>query len=530
MAAALALLAAAVGVADVVGGRGAGRVGGGSRSDGDSTGAPGGVLRVGVTPLPSLDPAQARSLEQLLVVDQLFDSLTAPDPRTLEPRPSLAARWQASPDQRQWDFFLRPGARFSNGRAVTAADVKFSLERVVRPGSGSPGADLLQAVTGYGDFRVRRTAPGLAGVTAPAPDRVHISLDQAWSVLPSVLASPVFGVVARESVGGPPPGTMAAAPATSGPFRVRGERGQVLSLVPSEGSPARVAGVDFVQFDDMSAAYRAFARGRVDWAQVPSEEVQAPTPRNGDAALRPYLAQVFYGFNMRSPKLADPRFREAVVRAVDRRAVATAVYQGIVRPSDNVVLEGVPGYQRGACRRCGHDPARARSLVQEAFRGRTPPELGIDYDQDQSQEAVAKAIQVSLQEVGIPAVLRPKPFREYDEFTLSGRQELFRLGWIAPYPSPDAFLGPLFETRSPNNLTGFSNPAVDGLLRAARAEGNAARRTQLYREAERTVLDQVPVLPLAQFQLHSVVSERVRNLRTTSLGTFDASVVSLAGD
>lgn len=485
------------------------------------------VLRLGLPPVPGLDPAQARSVEQLLVVDQLFDSLTQPDPRTMEPRPALAARWQSSPDQRQWDFFLRADARFSNGRPVTGADVEFSLERVVRPGSGSPAADLLQPVAGYADFRIRRQTPDLAGISAPAPDHVRIRLDQPWAELPSALSTPVFGVVAQESVAGTSPGTLSGSPVGSGPFAFGGEQGEVITLVPAPGSRARVDRVELVQFADVADAYGAFTRGEVDWARVPPEEVGAAARRYGRQAFRPYLAGVFYGFNLKSPELGDVRFREAVVRAVDRRAVVTAVFQGTVLPTDAVVPEGVAGHRPEPCPRCGYDPARARALVQEAFRGGPPPEVAIDFDVDPTQEAVARAIEVSLEQVGIPAVLRPRPFSEYDEFALSGRQQLFRLGWIAPYPSAEAFLAPLFETGSSDNLTGFSDPAVDRALQAARAEGDPARRVRLYQEAEQAVLAKVPVLPLAQFQVHSVVSERVRGLRTNSLGTFDAAAVRL---
>ena len=501
------------------------------RSRGGTAPAPAGgrILRVGVTPLPTFDPAQARSVEQLLVADQLFDSLTAADPTTLEPRPGLAARWEASADQRQWDFFLRPGAAFSDGQPVTAEDVRYSLERVARAGSGSAAAELLRPVSGYVDFRVKGSAPRLAGVSAPTPDQVHISLDEPWSELPSVLSSPVFGVVSRQAVEPAGPAAFVDQPVTSGPFRVRARRANTVSLAPSPGSQARVAGVDLVQVDDLADGYRAFVRGQLDWALVPPGQVDAAAGRYGRRGFRPYLAQLFYGFNLKSPALADLRFREAIVRAIDRRAIVEAVYQGTVQAADGVVLEGVSGHQPDPCPRCRHDPARARVLVAEAFPGGRPPVVGIDYDADPGQEAVARAIQSSLAQVGISATLRPKSPRDYDAFAVSGAQELFRLGWFAAYPSPDALLTPLFTTGSPDNLTGFSSPSVDQLLRTARAEGDPGRRTQLYRDAERAVMDQLPVIPIAQFELHAVVSERVRNLRTTSLGTFDASVVSLRG-
>ena len=515
----LATVAAAAAVGGVVGGP--------LSSDRGDGGGRAGVLRVGIPPLGNLDPSLARSPEQVLVADQLFDSLTAFHPETLEPEPSLAARWEASPDQRRWSFRLRRNARFANGRAITAADVKYSLERAARRGSGSPGADLLRLVSGYDDFR--NGADGLAGVSTPQPDVVAFALDEPLSVLPSVLASQVLAVVPRESAEAvPPEAVFGQAPVGSGPFRLDNNDGRVLTLLPSPGAATGIGRLEFVQYESIHEAYRAFTRGEVDWARVPPEEAAEAALRYGRDAYRSSLAELFYGFNLDNPKLADVRFREAIVRAVDRRAVVTAVFHEAARPADGVVLEGVPGHQPEACRRCGYDPGRARQLLAEAFPSGSIPEVALDYDDDPLQEALARAVQAALADVGIPATRRARPVDGYDEFALSGEQEMFRLGWVAAYPSPDAVLAPLFRSNSSDNLTGLAQPAVDGLVGRARAEPDAARRTALYQEAERAALDAVPILPIAQFELHAVVSERVRNLVTTSLGTFDATSVTVS--
>lgn len=487
----------------------------------------GGVLRLGVAPLGTLDPAQARSIEQLVVADQLFDSLTALDPATLGPQPSLAARWETV-DQRAWTFQLREGAAFANGRPITATDVKYSFERVARRGSGSPGAELLRAVSGYADYR--NGGAEVTGITAPAADVVGIALDQPLAELPGILASPVLAVVPRESAEAQPPeAVFGQAPVGSGPFRMDSNDGRVVTLVPAPGARTWVGRVEVVQYAGVSDAYRAFTEEEVDWARVPPDEAAGAARRYGRGAFRSSLAQLFYGFNLRSPKLADTRFREAIVRAIDRRAVVSAVFQDAVRPSDGIVLEGVPGHQPDPCRRCGYDQGRARALLAEAFPAGGVPEVALDYDADPGQEALARVVQASLAEVGVPAVLRPQAVDGYDEFALSGNQEIFRLGWVAAYPSADAVLAPLFRSDSPNNLTGFADPAVDALLDRARAEPDAAARAALYQEAERAVLDRVPLVPIGQFELHAVVSDRVRNLVPTSTGTFDASAVTVVG-
>lgn len=530
---AAAVLAVAIGAGACFGGDD-GREGGTSSTSGSARPAPprrGGTLRVAVTPLGTLDPAQARTVDQLLVADQLFDSLTRFDGATQEAVPSLAARWEATPDLKQWDFFLRPGATFANGRAVTPADVKYTLERIAKPGSGSPASDLLAPVTGYASFAVQGAATELVGVTTPAPDVVRVALDQPWSVLPLVLSSPVFGVVPKESVEAQPPAPpFADQPVGSGPFTVQARRDDAVVLTPTSGTAALVAGVELVQVADVAAGYRAFTDGDVDVAQVPPEQVDTAARRYGRDAFRPYLAELFYGFNLRSPKLADVRFREAIVRGIDRRSIVRAVYGSTVTPIDGVVVDGVAGHQADPCgERCAFDPIRAKALVAEVFAGAPAPEVMLGFDDDEAQQAVAKAIQAGLAEVGITVTLVPKSLKDYKDYAVSGQQELFRLGWIARYPSADDFLPPLFLTGSPNNLTGFSLPTVDEQLRAARAEADAGRRAELYRAAERAIMETVPVVPIAQFHLHVVVGSRVRDLALTSAGTFDASAVWLTG-
>lgn len=522
-------MVAGVAVVAVVGLLGAGC----SKKDDGKAAAPdaaGDVFRAAIVRPASLDPGRARTVDELLVADQLFDALAAYDPATSEPVPALALSWTATPDQLQWDFTLRPDARFSDGSPVTSADVKATLDRIARKDSGSSVSDLLELVSGYRDTAVEGTASELTGVSAPAPDVVRIVLDSPWSLLPSVLANPAFGVlpkavadIATFPAGGP------ALP-TSGPFRLAAAGSDRLSLVPAPGVEAGAAGVDFVLFDDKASAFDALAAGEADWSEVPPDRTDEAVERFGRDLFVPYAAELFYAFNLRNPKFADGRFREAVVRAVDRAAILTDVYGGTVRPADGVLVEGLDAYQTDACAgRCTYDQQRARELLAEiAASGGTIPELAIDFESDAIQTAVATAIKDDLAAVGITASLRPKPLEEYQQFAVSGEQELFRLGWVAPYPSADAILTPLFLTGFPNNLTGFSSAVVDELLRAARADPDPAARVARWQEAERAVLAELPILPIGQFELHAAASARVRGLTMTVTGTFDARAVSLA--
>ncbi len=489
--------------------------------------APEGVLRIGLERPQSLDPARAQYVADLIVVDQLFDSLTSYDPATLEVRPGIAERWESTPDQRSWTFTLRAGATFANRRPIEAADVKYTLDRIARRGSESPAASQLDAIAGFSAFNGEGRGDGLSGVTTPSPSTVQIDLVHPLSSFPAVVGHPSFGIVPREAVEAASP-AFAEQPVGSGPFMIRSRSRDVLRLMPAPGARPSLTGIEVFMGRDGDSTYAAFLRGQLDWAAIPTERVDEVVRERGRAGFTPYPGQLFYGFNLRNAKFKDVRFREAITRAIDRDEILRTVYGNRVRPLSGVVAEGVPGYQGSPCERCAHDPARSMALLAEVFGTRPVPEVRIDYDQDPTQEAVARAIAADLQAVGIPATLRAHSFTDYVRFAASGEQELFRMAWIGAYPSPDAFLAPLFYSGRSDNVTGYASSDFDALVRLARELADPVVRMQVYQFAEKLLMYELPVVPIAQYETHTLVSSRVRDLQMSAFGTFDASKVRLA--
>ena len=495
-----------------------------------AAGSVGGILQVAVVGLPSLDPAAARDPKAVMVVDQLFDTLVR-NGGDLQPGPGLARDWEANAEQTVFTFHLAPGARFDDDTPVTSADVKFTLERVARKGSESPLVAQLEAVAGFDAYHTAGTDPGLAGIETPDPATVVVRLDEPFSSFPAVLGHPGFGIVPKaavERLGE----AFGQTPVGSGPFRrVDPATPGRLSLrrVAGRTPEAKVDGIDFVDFNDVDAAYGAFQEGSIDVAPVPPARADDAARTFGRQGMSPYNGLVFYGMNVKSPDLADPRFRQAISLAIDRQQIVDEVYQGSVALATGLVADGVPRRDGDACRdRCRHDPDRARQLLVEAFPAGSIPEVAIDHDDDPTQAAVAAMIKTELDTVGIPSVLRPHPFADYGQFLVSGQQELFRLGWIADYPSADGFLTPLFSSSSPDNLTGLASPEIDQKLAAARAEADPEKRLALYLEAEQLVLDQYVVVPVAQLESRMVASSRVKGFDLDAIGTFDGVAVSVS--
>jgi oligopeptide transport system substrate-binding protein len=484
-------------------------------------------LRIGIERPKSFDPALASpgSQSELIVADLLFDGLTAEPAGASAPEPALAASWKPSGDLKAWTFTLRSGATFANGRAINALDVKYSLERVAKQGEASLSAVRLEHVLGWRDL-VAGTADGLAGVKAIDATTVEVDLDVSMAALPELLSSPVYGIVAKESVESGP--TWASAPIGSGPFAYASVAADVVTLKRAPSAATFLDGVELHLYDDAGKAYGDFAAGNLDWSPVPTAKATEAIGRFGGDAFRPFQAEVFFAFNLLDPTLADARFRQAIVKAVDRAAIVKAVYPGVAIALDGLVPDGVPGHVADACGQvCSYDPATAQALLTQAFPDGVIPTVHIDYATSPTADAVAAAIQAGLTAVGIPSEERPKAAADYDTFATSGQVGLFQLGWVGLYPDADGYLVPLFTGGSRDNATGFASPEIDAQLATARATTDPVARLAAFQKAEQTILSYLPIVPIAQLLTKAVVSSRVHDLSTSVGGTFEADKVWL---
>jgi ABC-type transport system substrate-binding protein len=244
---------------------------------------------------------------------------------------------------------------------------------------------------------------------------------------------------------------------------------------------------------------------------------------------------LFYGINVGNPKYADVDFRQAIVQAVDREALAALVPSGIL--ANGLIPMGVPGHREDACaERCAHNPEAAAELLATAFPSGVVPTVNLDYFESAGTDiAVAEAIEVSaqaikadLETVGIPVELRPKPFDEYSAFVTSSDQELFLFGWPGIAPIADSYISPLFLTNSLDNVTAFGSEAVDAGIAAARAWPDVDDRIEAYQAVEDSILAAMPIMPFVQFETVQVVGDSVAGFVPQLDGTFVVAQVSIS--
>jgi len=520
---------------------------GGGGSDTTETTAPrhGGTLRIGVSAVSSLDPASVAAEAGAATVYGLFtETLVRVEPGSGRARPGLAASWEVNAAQTTFTFRIRDGAKFSDGSRVTSTDVKATLDRVAAKATNSPLAHLLDVVAGYTASQ-SGAAPGLAGVGAPDPRTVVISLTFPLSTFPSRLANPGLGILQAASLP-----KAATAPVGSGPFRLDGKPdlrsgGQV--TFRRVGERAHLDRVVVRTYATAAAAEQAYTEGEVDVAPLVRDEAtpastltvppaapkvatsttRAPRRPSGDVVSAPFRAVGYYELNLQNPKFADPRFRQAIIRALDERRIASSVYGGRVRALGGLIPAGVPGGPSRACDGlCDHDLAAAKKLVKAVFPDGKVPTVGIDFDESETQRALAKAAVAQLAEAGIPAVLRPHVPKDYADFLVNGMPEVFRFGWVADTLTERAFLAPGFVSTAPESVAHIG-PAGDAAINQAAGTADAAKRRSLYAQAEKAILGQFAVKPLVQLRTQLITARKVDGIRLDGFGAFDAAAVRI---
>lgn len=485
----------------------------------------GGTLRLGLVAPDTIDPAQIYPTDpaQAVTADLLFDGLTSIDPQSSEAVPAIATAWTPDDALTTWTFQLRPDATFSDGSAITADDVKFSLERVVLRGRLAIAGPRLDVIAGYKDL-LTGASKELAGVVATDEHTVTITLAGPFAALPELLASPSFGIVSKAVASSGLPQVV-----LSGGFDLVSRDDTTARLEKRDGAAVKLDAVELHRYTDDAAAWSAYGAGEIDWVLVPADKRDEAIEKYGTASFTPLGATSFIGLNLVNPKFSDKRFRRALLLALDRNALAAVAPAGRV-PQLAIVPPGVPGALGDGCGEpCRFDREEARKILGLVFPSGVVPAIALAVPSGGVEEAVAKEVERQLAEVDVPVIISAMDFADYRSFRTSGQQEMFWYGWAGLFPDPDAYLGRLFPSTSTDNNTGFSSAEVDADLAAARATKDRTERFDKYREVERQAMDEVTLIPVAAYQLEAVVSSDVRNLRWRLDGTFVAADVWVKG-
>lgn len=491
---------------------------------------PGGTISFYIGDPVFIDPIDGQESEGLQVINAVFDSLVDFDRLTAELVPAAAESWEPNEDGSVWTFKLRKGAKFHNGREVTAADFKYAWERICDPANKTYINYHLSAIKGY-ERMLAGKSKELSGVKAVDDYTLEVTLSYPFADFEYVVGHPTLAPVPKEEVEKDPKAFLDM-PIGNGPFEMsepwkHGEYVKVVRFDDYYGEKALLDGVDFMVFQDEATAFAEFEAGNLDFTTIPSgriaeirktygESPDGHTVSPGKQVLTgPEFATYYLWLNGDDEYLKDPDLRKAISLAINRDAIAQVVYEGTRVPATGPVPEGIIGHQEGAWEFNAYDVAKAKEFLKKAGYpdGEGLPELQVSFNTGVGHENVMELIRSDLATIGVEAKFDGREWGQFSEFMEAKPREyqIARWGWGADYPIMDSFLYALFESESAENRGGYASDEVDDMLVEARRTTDAAERIDLYRKIERKVGEDMPLIAVVNYRHLRVGSARLRD-------------------
>lgn len=437
--------------------------------------------------------------------------------------PLLAQKWDVSKDGRTYTFKLRD-AVFHNGQPVTAADVKWSWERMLKPETRFL---CRQWFDGSGDTGIK-----IERIEAPDAKTVVFTLKDPNPLFLTRMAHMVClaGIIHRDSLDAS--GNWKA-PIGTGPYTIKEWRKtQYIELArfdrykPAPGArdgyagnrAAQVERVRFLVIGDASAAKTALLAGDVD--VLVGADLDAIDELSRRAGLK-VLKNVTPAWEVvllqnRDPAFKDKRRRQAVARAIDRKQVAISATHSLGKPNPSPVGEMMPFFGKEFGEALPYSPEAAKKLLQESgYRGETIKLQANTQHPFDIKSAIM--VQGMLRQAGINAELEildwATQFKNYSD----GRYQMMLMGFSArpdPTMMMDVFVGDKDERRN----AVVDDPRVIEMLKASGAEAKPEARRKHFVEIHNRMVDDSSIVGLFNYVEADVVRDRVKGYAPWALG------------
>jgi len=465
----------------------------------------------------TLDPQLATGVLESRLLLALYEGLVTLDPRTLEPRPGVAQRWDLSADRLTYTFHLRAGACWWDGSALTSADFIESWKRALDPKTGMAYADLLDPIAGARAFHKKETTDfASVGVSAPDAATVVIRLVQPCPYFLELCAFPAYTPVPMARVRAH--GDRWVLPANilgNGPFRLSEWKPRERIVLERSAHYwdrdfVKLKTITVLPIPDSEAAYKLWQQGQLHWQpSLPLAKLDS-VRRDGDYYATPYFGCYFYRFNVTKPPFDDVMVRRAFALALDRRRITDHVLKGGEQPTGSL-CPPIAGWDPGTGTLYDRDAAR-RLLAGSAYGPGKKPMPGIElvFNTSDRHKQIAEAIVQQWQDVlGVPVALANREWKVYLADMDSLNYQVMRASWVGDYGDPTTFYR-LFCTGDGNNRTGWSNAAYDAAFRACEIATDPAVRAQSFRIMEDLLAAEAPIAPIYRYVAQGLLREAVR--------------------
>ena len=472
----------------------------------------------------TLDPHISTETTSHFYVSSIFSGLVKLD-EGLAVVPDLAESWEVDESGTVYTFTLREDITFHDGKPITAADFKYSLERATDPELHSDTAFLyLSDIVGAHE-KLEGEASEISGVVVVGDRTLRITIDAPKEYFLAKLTYPSSYVVDSAAVQDQGEEWWRAESLNgSGPYTLHSwDAEEVIILKRFEGyyQPVQMqhiispfTALPGANGQDMyvSGYWDAFSVGLSSVDRLRADEAIGSHLQEFDQ-----LISYFVAIDSDQAPVDNPTVRRAFAMAVDRQKLIDDLFGGNVQLANGLLPPGMPGYSEDL-QGIPFDPEEARRLLAESGFGDDLPEVtylatGVDGEPSSMVQFLLDSWEENLGVTLAPNLVEPD---EYFYHLEEQTGHLFTLGWVADYPDPENFLDLLLHSGS--HYSRYANPVYDNLLELARLSQDRETRLNLYRQAEQLLLEDSGIIPLFHVREYALIQPYVRNFTVGPVG------------
>jgi peptide/nickel transport system substrate-binding protein len=447
------------------------------------------VIVIGGDP-STLDPQVADDGNERAVNDNIYETLIARDPKTMELVPGLAESWDQVDDV-TWELKLRQGIQFHNGEPFNAEAAAFSINRVVNPDLKS------EQISYYATIKEAKAMDeNTIQVVTDGPDpTVPARLYWLKMVPPKHAADADFGTT----------------PVGTGPYKfVEWVRDDHIALEANPdywGDPPTIAKATIRPIKEEVTRLAALKAGEVDLVRGLIPEYVAEVPK---VASTPGLEFPWIRLNSLTGPLTNQQLRLAINYAINKEELAQSLYSGYAVPAEGQLLTpGHFGFNPNV-KTYPYDPDKAKELITEAGYAGEELEFIGEAGRWLKDKELIEAVAGQLRDVGLNVKVNIVEWSAWLDLLFAGADKAPTMQFSShdnALLDADRTMSALYH--STGSQTAYSNPEVDKLIDDARTETDLKKREEMYHQAIQIVHDEAALVPLLNLKDIYGLSERV---------------------
>ncbi|WP_246136655.1 ABC transporter substrate-binding protein [Leekyejoonella antrihumi] len=447
----------------------------------------------------------------IFIFEQIMEPLFTVTADGKATKPLLATGYKVSADKKTYTINLRKGVKFSTGKEMTSADVKFSIDQ-----------DTKHASTGWGFIN-----SAIQQVQAAGKYTVVIKLKHAWAPLIADLALFSNAIVPNNYDGK----TMAEfyqAPVGTGPFKWgQWKRGEYLKLVANTGywqkGKPYLDSVTWNVVPDSNTRKLQVQGGQADIDEYPdwSTFKSLGTGSNVIAKTFPSTELDYLAFNEKKKPFQDVHVRRAISAMIDRSAINKAVLFGNGTPANSLLMPGVPFYQKSTPGIMKNDALAKKELAASSVPKGFSTTLLIPSG-DASKLSTAQIIQNDLQQYNIKVTIKQLDPTANHNAQQNMQYDMGLSAWTMDIPDPDEWTSFAIDPDggAKSAYTNYRSAEAIKLNRQAQQSVDHSTRAELYNQLQDVVAHDAPFAFLYYAPYAYGVSDKVQNFNVTPLGNY----------